>query len=64
MREGLFVRFQEQSGLEATPGQPGPRREKKRAFNMRTGLLTSAQRRTDREKEGGRTVQQTKKKDV
>ncbi len=33
-KEGLFVRLQEQSGLEATAGQPGPQREKKRAFNM------------------------------
>lgn len=51
-REGLFVRFQEQSGLEATAGQPGPQREKKRAFNMGTGLLTSAHRgeRTERER--------------
>lgn len=36
-REGLFVRSQEQSGLEAITGQPGPQREKKRAFNMGTG---------------------------
>lgn len=36
MREGLFVRLQEQSGLKAAAGQPGPRREKKRAFKMGT----------------------------
>lgn len=42
VREGLFVRLQEQSGLEAAAGKPGPQREKKRAFNMVTGLLTSA----------------------
>lgn len=36
VREGLFVRLREQSGLKAVAGQPGPRREKKRAFKMGT----------------------------
>lgn len=39
---GLFVRLQEQSGLESVAGQPGPQREKNRAFNIGTGPLTSA----------------------
>lgn len=52
-REGLFVRFQEQSSLEAIAGQPGPQREKRRAFNMGTGTadISTLWRRTEREGE-------------
>lgn len=55
-RERLFVPVQEQSGLEATARQPGPQREKKKAFNMGTGPQTSAHREGWTEKKERKTV--------
>lgn len=57
VREGLFVRFQEQSGLEALAGQPGPQREKKKAFlTWRRSCWhqhTKNNEQTDKEREKG-----------
>lgn len=52
-------------------GQPGPQREKKRAFNMGTGLLTSAhsEERTEKEREkervkGGQQLNRGKRETI